>query len=56
VSDYDSHRHGKTWLGQVAQLSGVHAALAKARMLGHRAERKIGENGRIYVELSGGRW
>jgi hypothetical protein len=56
VSDYDKRRHDAAWLGKVAQLAGVHAALGRAKSLGHRAERRLDEKGRQQVVLTGGRW
>lgn len=53
ISDFDSHRHGAAWVGKVKQLSGVHSALAKAKALGHRAQRVAGEAGQIFVRVSG---
>ena len=53
VSDYDRGRYGATWTGKVQQMTAKHVALAKAAALGHRAEARVDEQGRVRVRITG---
>jgi len=53
ISDYDKIRHSDTWTGKVQQLTAKHVALAKASALGHRAEARIDEKGRVRIRITG---